>query len=208
MKNCPNYCSFVNLVLDGMFYLFTLFCIALIAFNGRSTNTERSHTMEINAAGSPGVECNTQAFLETLAAGGGKPIEQLSPTDARAVLADVQAGVKLDLPKADIAEKTVSVDGENVDLTVVRPAGAKEVLPVFMFFHVSSSSRKSRCATRKSAWARECGHLPRSLAPSAGGTARQSPCVLITIQPHLARRFDEMAWPGQVPLRGQPVSLA
>ena len=91
--------------------------------------------MKINAAGSPGVERNTQAFLEALAAGGGKPIEQLSPTDARAVLTGAQAGVKLDLPKADIAEKTVSVDGENVDLTVVRPTGAKEVLPVFMFFH-------------------------------------------------------------------------
>ena len=106
-----------------------------IAFNGRSTNTERSHSMKINAAGSPGVERNTQAFLEALAAGGGKPIEQLSPTDARAVLTGAQAGVKLDLPKADIAEKTVSVDGDNVDLTVIRPAGAEEVLPVFMFFH-------------------------------------------------------------------------
>ncbi len=31
------------------------------------------------AAGSPGVEHNTQAFLEALAAGGGKPLEQLSP---------------------------------------------------------------------------------------------------------------------------------
>jgi acetyl esterase len=91
--------------------------------------------MKINAAGSPGVERNTQAFLEALAAAGGQPIEQLSPTNARAVLTGAQAGVKLDLPKADIAEKAVSVDGENVDLTVVRPAGAKEALPVFMFFH-------------------------------------------------------------------------
>jgi hypothetical protein len=69
-----------------------------ISFNGRSTNTERSHR-----AGSPGVERNTQAFLETLAAGGGKPIEQLSPVDARAVLVSAQAGLELDLPKADIA---------------------------------------------------------------------------------------------------------
>ena len=38
------------------------------------------------AAGSPGVEHNTQAFLEALAAGGGKPLEQMSPKDARAVL--------------------------------------------------------------------------------------------------------------------------
>src|ERR1051325_8896784 len=36
------------------------------------------------AAGSPGVEHNTQAFLDALAAGGGRPLEQLSPKDARA----------------------------------------------------------------------------------------------------------------------------
>jgi acetyl esterase len=87
-----------------------------------------------NVAGSPGVERNTQGFLEALAAGS-KPTEQLSPTDARAVLAAAQAGVKLDLPKTDITEKTISVNGENVDLTVVRPAGAEETLQMFMFFH-------------------------------------------------------------------------
>ena len=45
-----------------------------------------------HAAGSPGVEHNTQAFLQALEAGGGKPIEQLSPQDARAVLSGAQAG--------------------------------------------------------------------------------------------------------------------
>lgn len=44
------------------------------------------------AAGSPGVEHNTQAFLEALAAGGGKPLEQLAPKDARAVLVGALAG--------------------------------------------------------------------------------------------------------------------
>jgi hypothetical protein len=38
------------------------------------------------AAGSPGVEQTTQGFLEALAKGGGKPLEALSPADARAVL--------------------------------------------------------------------------------------------------------------------------
>ena len=52
------------------------------------------------AAGSPGVEHNTQAFLDALNAGTGKPIEQLTPKDARAVLTGAQAGVKLTLPKA------------------------------------------------------------------------------------------------------------
>lgn len=36
-----------------------------------------------SAAGSPGVERNTQGFLEALAKGGGQPLETLSPADAR-----------------------------------------------------------------------------------------------------------------------------
>jgi acetyl esterase/lipase len=86
-------------------------------------------------AGSPGVERHTQVFLETLAAGGGKPIEQLSPVDARAVLVSAQAGVEPDVPKAEISEKTIRADGQTVTLTVVRPAGVTETPPAFMFFH-------------------------------------------------------------------------
>lgn len=82
-----------------------------------------------------GVEHNTQAFLDALNAGGGKPIEQLSPKDARAVLSGAQAGVKLTLPKADVSEKTITVDGQAIRLTIVRPAGVKGTLPVFMYFH-------------------------------------------------------------------------
>ena len=41
-----------------------------------------------------------------LAAGGGKPIEQMSPRGARAVLADLQSSVEVDLPTADVAELT------------------------------------------------------------------------------------------------------
>ena len=85
------------------------------------------------AAGSPGVEHNTQIFLETLAKGGGAPIETLSPAAARAVLVNAQAGAKL--PAADVSEKTINVDGKSIRLTVVRPAGSKAILPAFMFFH-------------------------------------------------------------------------
>jgi hypothetical protein len=48
------------------------------------------------AAGSPGVERHVQGFLDALAAGGGKPLEQLAPADARAVLAGAQAGAPLE----------------------------------------------------------------------------------------------------------------
>ncbi|MBI6899489.1 alpha/beta hydrolase [Pseudomonas putida] len=88
-----------------------------------------------NAFADAGVEHNTQAFLDALNAGGGTPIEQLSPKDARAVLSGAQAGVKLTLPKADVSEKTITVDGQAIRLTIVRPAGVKGTLPVFMYFH-------------------------------------------------------------------------
>jgi acetyl esterase/lipase len=84
---------------------------------------------------SPDVKHHVRVFLEALAAGGGKPLEQLPPEEARAVLIKAQASVKLDLPKGDMAEKTISVDGQDVKLTIVRPAGVTQTLPVFMFFH-------------------------------------------------------------------------
>ena len=87
------------------------------------------------AATDSGVEHTTQAFLDALNAGTGKRIEQLSPKDARAVLTGAQASVKLTLPKADVSQKTISVDGHNISLTIVRPAGVKGTLPVFMYFH-------------------------------------------------------------------------
>ncbi|MDY7539040.1 alpha/beta hydrolase [Undibacterium sp. RTI2.1] len=87
------------------------------------------------AAGSPGVETTTQGFLQALEAGGGKPLEQLSVADARAVLIGAQAGVKLTLPAADVSEKIIKVDGVDLKLTIVRPAGVKKTLPAFMFFH-------------------------------------------------------------------------
>lgn len=87
------------------------------------------------AAGNPNVEHHTQQFLDALAAGGGKPLETLSPQDARAVLVGAQAGVKLELPKATVSKKTIEQDGQKVDLTIVRPTGAKGLTPVFMFIH-------------------------------------------------------------------------
>lgn len=87
------------------------------------------------AAGDSDVEHNTQAFLDALNAGTGKPMEQLSPKEARAILTGAQAGVKLTLPKADVSQKVINADGQSISLTIVRPAGVKGTLPVFMFFH-------------------------------------------------------------------------
>ncbi|QFG31406.1 alpha/beta hydrolase [Pseudomonas umsongensis] len=91
--------------------------------------------LSVHSAFAGDVEHNTQAFLDVLNAGTGEPMEQLTPKDARAVLVGAQSGVKLTLPKADVSQKTIQVDGQPLDLTIVRPAGVKGELPVFMFFH-------------------------------------------------------------------------
>jgi acetyl esterase/lipase len=49
------------------------------------------------------------------------------------VLVGAQKGAKL--PAADVSSKVIEVDGEQLKLHIVRPAGAKGTLPVFMFFH-------------------------------------------------------------------------
>ncbi|MCD5329785.1 alpha/beta hydrolase [Chromobacterium piscinae] len=85
------------------------------------------------AAGSPGVERHTQAFLEALAKGGGQPLETLSPAAARQVLVGAQQGAKL--PPVDVSEKTITANGKPLKLTIVRPVDAKGTLPAFMFFH-------------------------------------------------------------------------
>ncbi|GLQ94447.1 alpha/beta hydrolase [Dyella acidisoli] len=79
------------------------------------------------------VEHGTQAFLDTLAKAGGKPLETLSPADARQVLVNAQKGAHL--APADVSEKTIVSDGKPIKLTIVRPHGVKSVLPAFMFFH-------------------------------------------------------------------------
>lgn len=91
--------------------------------------------LSVQSAFAGDVEHNTQAFLNALNSGGGKPMEQMTPTEARAVLSGAQSGVKLNLPRADVSQKTIQVDGKPLELTIVRPAGVKGTLPVFMFFH-------------------------------------------------------------------------
>lgn len=86
------------------------------------------------AANLPGVEQNTAKFLQALE--GSTPLETMPPADARAALASAQAGAKVALPEADVSEKTIHVNGSDLKLTIVRPAGSEQnILPAFMYFH-------------------------------------------------------------------------
>jgi len=81
------------------------------------------------------IDHHVRAFLKTLNSGGGKPLEELPPREARGVLTRLQASVKLELPPAQVSERSITEGGQKINLTVVRPAGEKKTLPAFMFFH-------------------------------------------------------------------------
>ncbi|MGC0930356.1 alpha/beta hydrolase [Pantoea agglomerans] len=82
---------------------------------------------------SPQPTAGVVAFLKALNSGSGKPIEQLSVKDARAVLTGAQKGAEL--PPAQISQKIITVQGKPLTLTIVKPEHASSTLPVFMFFH-------------------------------------------------------------------------
>lgn len=83
----------------------------------------------------PMLDSKTKAFLKILNTSGGKPLEALTPLEARQVLVGAQASVNVDLSGIDEFEKTITADGHTVKLNIVRPAGVKGDLPVFIFIH-------------------------------------------------------------------------
>ncbi|MDJ1500784.1 alpha/beta hydrolase [Xanthocytophaga agilis] len=89
----------------------------------------------INPATDPNIETRTKQFLNALNAGSGKPLEQLSPKEARAVLTGAQSSVKVDLSGITVQEKTITVNNQSIVLNIVKPANAKGLVSVFMFFH-------------------------------------------------------------------------
>ncbi|WP_016835824.1 alpha/beta hydrolase [Herbaspirillum lusitanum] len=87
-----------------------------------------------SAADLPGVEQNVAKFLQSLE--GSKTLDTMTPAEARSVLVAAQAASKVTLPAADVSEKTIRVNGSDLKLTIVRPAGSKQkTLPAFMYFH-------------------------------------------------------------------------
>ncbi|MBK0030943.1 alpha/beta hydrolase [Erwinia sp. S43] len=87
-------------------------------------------TQSLNA---PAPTAGVKAFLDVLNSGKGKPMEQMTPQEARQVLIGAQQGAKL--PAAQVSDKTIQVNGQNIRLKIVKPENATGTLPVFMFFH-------------------------------------------------------------------------
>lgn len=82
----------------------------------------------------PHLSVETKEYLKVLN-GGGPAVESLSKEDARNVLVTVQANVKVDVSGIEESEKTITSGDQRVKLTIVRPKGVKEKLPVFIFTH-------------------------------------------------------------------------
>ena len=64
----------------------------------------------IDAAIDPNIDPTVRSFLKVLNSGTGKPIEQLSATEARLVLVGAQKSVKVDLSGIEVTNKTINTE--------------------------------------------------------------------------------------------------
>ena len=77
----------------------------------------------------PGV----REFLKIVNSGG--PVEALPKLAARQVLIDAQKAFNVDYSGITESEKEIKTDGFTIKLNIVKPQGAKDGLPVFIFIH-------------------------------------------------------------------------
>lgn len=89
----------------------------------------------IDIAEDPRLSAGTKEFLKVLNSPTPPELEKLPPLEARKVLEDAQASVDVDLSGIEESEKTITADGYEIVLNIVRPAGVTEKLPVFIFIH-------------------------------------------------------------------------
>lgn len=93
-----------------------------------------AHT-NIPAHQDPEISKDIREFLKELNNEGGKPMEEMTPEEARQVLIDAQKSVDFDYSDIEESERTITQDGLTVNIHIVKPAGSGNNLPVFMFFH-------------------------------------------------------------------------
>ena len=83
----------------------------------------------------PRIFTEIRDFLKVLNSGDGKPIEQLSPRNARLVLAAAQNSVTVKYSGIEEMERDITKDGQTIRLHITKPLGAKSNSPVFIFIH-------------------------------------------------------------------------
>jgi len=83
----------------------------------------------------PEVFKEVQSFLKALNSGGGKPMEQMTPAEARQVLVGAQKSVEVDYSGIEESERIITQNGYKVKIHITKPKGAKTNAPVFIFIH-------------------------------------------------------------------------
>ena len=89
----------------------------------------------VKAENDPRIFKEVQTFLKALNSGTGKPIEQLSPADARQVLTDAQESVTVDYSGIEESERMIEQDGERVNIHIIKPMDVKPGASAFIFIH-------------------------------------------------------------------------
>lgn len=81
------------------------------------------------------IDPSTWAFIETVKKAGGKPLYDLPVEEGRAIFDNLQA-LSSEKPDVDIEEHKLPVGPHgHVNVSIIRPKGVKEALPVLMYFH-------------------------------------------------------------------------
>ena len=111
------------------------FLTVLLALTSASFNQQIMAQSTVPAAQDPNISKDIRAFLQVLNSGNGKPLETLSPADARLVLVNAQKSVTYDYSDIEESERIITEDDLTVKIHIVKPKGAKGNLPVFLFFH-------------------------------------------------------------------------
>ncbi|AOC97233.1 Carboxylesterase NlhH [Flavobacterium anhuiense] len=109
----------------------SLFIAALLIVNTVASAQERPY----KGQNDPEIFTEVRSFLNALNSGDGKPLEQLSVTDARNVLVGAQKSVQVDYSGIEETEKVISQNGLKVKIHITKPKGAKANAPVFIFIH-------------------------------------------------------------------------
>jgi acetyl esterase len=101
------------------------------AVKNQTTPTRRP--MEV--ADDPRLSPGTKTFLAGLNGSGLPPLETMTPAAAREVLASAQRSVEVDVSGIEETQRQITAGAYDLTLDLVRPAGAKGRLPVFVFVH-------------------------------------------------------------------------
>ncbi len=89
----------------------------------------------IKGENDPSIFKEVRTFLQALNSGNGKPLEQLSPADARQVLVGAQRSVAVDYSGITESERVIEQNGYKVNIHITKPSGVKDNAPVFIFIH-------------------------------------------------------------------------